>query len=682
MGKSKQKILIADDSAINRYILADMLGDEFEILEAEDGERAVAMLNKYGIEISLVLLDIVMPNMDGFDVLTFMNKYHWIDDIPVIMISAENSASCVERSYELGATDYISRPFDALVVRRRALNTIMLYAKQKRLIGLIADQIYEKQKSNSLMINILSHIVEFRNGESGLHVLHIGKMTNLLLNRLVQITDKYHLSRTDISLIGTASALHDIGKIAIPDGILNKPGKFTPEEFKIMQTHTVEGAAMLEHLPYYQNEPLVKVARDICRWHHERYDGCGYPDGLKGEDIPISAQVVSLADVYDALTSERVYKKAFPHKRAMEMIKNNECGAFNPVLLECLDDISESIQKELEIQSPVSEDRSEMRKMADEMVNHEDLANSERMLILLERERTKYQFFSSLSQEIQFEYIDAPPMLTISEWGANRLGQEEIIMNPYQNTKLLDAIGIDNLKGLADLLHHTTSEEPVVQFDCELKINGKSRWHHIIARANWSLEKTPQYQGAIGKAVDIHQEHLYMAHLNHVIQNDIVTGLLNFKNAKVNICEQMRNKPTSNFAMTVIEVELIKNITNKPDPIVSEQMLKYTAERLRQNIRGGDVATRVDGSRFIVFLEYRSNLLQIIERISTSMNCEFKQFTLSIRMGISTTEKSGYSYDSLFEHANIALNEVDGEKNERYCFYDTLTEQIDTKPSE
>ncbi len=526
MGKNKQKILIADDSAINRFILADMLGDQFEILEAEDGEQAVTTLHRLGIEISLVLLDIVMPNMDGFEVLSFMNKYRLIDDIPVIMISSENSASFVERAYEMGATDYISRPFDAHVVRRRALNTIMLYAKQRRLIGLITDQIYEKQKSNSLMINILSYIVEFRNGESGLHVLHIGKMTDILLNRLVQKTDKYHLSRTDISLIGTASALHDIGKIAIPDGILNKPGRFTPEEFKIMQTHSEEGAKLLERLPYFQNEPLVKVARDICRWHHERYDGKGYPDGLKGEEIPISAQVVSIADVYDALTSERVYKKAYSHERSIEMIFRGECGVFNPLLLECLLDVSEEIQKELEVNVLIGDDRREMQKIAEEMVNHEELAASERTLQLLEHERMKYQFFASMAQEIQFEFTAVPPMLSINEWGASRLGVDEVIMNPMKNQAFTDILGYGNLQALDDRLRSSTPDDPVVQFDCQIKINGKLRWHHIIARASWSSDDPAQYRGSIGKIVDTHHDHMSMMQLNHVASHDALTGLV------------------------------------------------------------------------------------------------------------------------------------------------------------
>ena len=226
----KQKILIVDDSEMNRSILADMLGEEYEIMEAEDGNEGVAMLQQHGHEIALVLLDIVMPNLDGFGVLTAMNRYHWIEEIPVIMISAERGSSHVERAFELGVTDFISRPFDALLVHRRVVNTILLYTKQKKLVSLVADQIYEKEHRSSLMIDILSNIVEFRNGESGLHVRHVQILTEMLLNVLMHKTDRYHLTQTDISIISTASALHDVGKISIDEHVLNKPGRLTPEE--------------------------------------------------------------------------------------------------------------------------------------------------------------------------------------------------------------------------------------------------------------------------------------------------------------------------------------------------------------------------------------------------------------------------------------------------------------------
>ena len=341
---SKLNVLIVDDSKLNREILSSMLHSEFNILEAASGEECLSMLEEYGTAISIVLLDIVMPGISGFEVLRVMNADHIIEDIPVIMISSDNSSSSVREAYEMGVSDYISRPFDAKVVYHRVFNTIKLYAKQRRLVKLVTDQINEKEKNNSMMIGILSQIVEFRNGESGLHVVHIRTLTEMLMEQLVKKTDKYKITNSEKMLIPTASALHDIGKIGIDDKILNKPGRLTPEEFEIMKTHAVIGAQMIESLEQYQNEPLIQIAHQICRWHHERWDGRGYPDGLKGDEIPISAQIVSIADVYDALVSERVYKKALPHEVALKMILDGECGQFNPILLDCLVDINQEIK--------------------------------------------------------------------------------------------------------------------------------------------------------------------------------------------------------------------------------------------------------------------------------------------------------------------------------------------------
>lgn len=343
----EQKILIVDDSEMNRALLLDILEEQYEVVEAENGLEAISILSERREEFSLMLLDIMMPEMDGFEVLSHITKHHWNNSFAVIMISADDSPVNIKKAYDLGAFDYISRPFDSTIVQRRISNTLFLYARQKHLERIIDEQLQEQEKNNKLMISILSHIVEFRNGESGMHVLNVQSITKCLLEQLKQHTDQYSLSQTDISLISTASALHDIGKISIPYEILNKPGKLTDEEFDVIKTHSMIGANMLLDLPIEQREnSLVKVASQICRWHHERYDGKGYPDGLEGEEIPISAQVVALADVYDALTSERCYKKAFSKEKALEMILNGQCGAFNPILLVCLQEVIDRLENE------------------------------------------------------------------------------------------------------------------------------------------------------------------------------------------------------------------------------------------------------------------------------------------------------------------------------------------------
>lgn len=493
-----QKILIVDDSEMNREILSEMLDAEYEIIEAENGEQAVALLQRNRAEISLVLLDVMMPVMDGYEVLRMMNANHWINDVPVIIISAERSTAFVDRAYELGVTDFISRPFDARIVRRRVDNTILLYAKQKKLEGLVTEQIYQKEKTSRLMVAILSHIVEFRNGESGLHVLHVQNYTEIMLRHLMQITDQYGISGDDAALISNASALHDIGKISIPDEILNKPGRLTKEEFEIMKTHSAVGASMLEELPLYLDEPLVKFAYEICRWHHERYNGGGYPDGLKGDEIPISAQIVSLVDVYDALTSDRVYKKALPHEKAVEMIMSGECGAFNPLLLQCFEEAAEEIRSEARSSVTVRSDEREIKLIADEMLRHE-LSSSQRTLNLFRHERMKNSFFSDVSDEFFFEYTVTLSTLSFSAGGAERLGVARYVMEPFRDGVLLSVIGEKDLEALCRAIRGTKPHEPAIEYHCQVRYTTGTRPVKIIGKPVWSEEDPPQFLGAVGK---------------------------------------------------------------------------------------------------------------------------------------------------------------------------------------
>ena len=346
--QNKSQILLVDDSAMNRMILKEILGGDYRILEAENGQECLEKMQAEAGNIALVLLDINMPVMDGFEVLKAMNANHTIEDIPVIMISSDDSDAAIRRSYELGASDYVNRPFDARIVYRRVTNTIKLYAKQRRLVQMVSDQIRARENNTDMLVGVLSHIVEFRNGESGAHVRHIRIITELLLHRLLEISSQYPITAEQQDNIPLASALHDIGKIGIDEKILNKPGKLTPEEFEVVKTHSMLGAEMLHQLENFNEQPLLQTAYEITRWHHERWDGRGYPDGLKGDEIPISAQLVALADVYDALTSERCYKKAFSHEKAVQMILNGECGAFNPLLLHCLTDMQTDLKVQLQ----------------------------------------------------------------------------------------------------------------------------------------------------------------------------------------------------------------------------------------------------------------------------------------------------------------------------------------------
>ena len=508
---TKQKILIADDSEMNRELLAAILEEEYDIIQVNDGVQAVDCLQRQAEEISLLLLDIVMPHMDGFEVLSYMNKEHWIDSIPVVIISSENSPIYIKRGYDLGAIDFIEKPFDANMVLRRSANAILLGAKQRRMTSIVSNQIYEREKSSKLMINILSHIVEFRNGESGLHVLHIQTITEMLLRQLVQKeNNRYALSKEQIRMITTASALHDIGKISIPDEILNKPGRLTAEEFAVIKGHSMAGANMLSELPLDQKEePLVKTAYEICRWHHERYDGGGYPDGLKGEEIPVSAQVVALADVYDALTSERCYKDAYSHEKAIEMILAGQCGAFNPLMLECLLDISSSLKKKMGYKSKERYEQTDLSDIASRFHDFE-MDSSEKIVQQLEFERMRYNFLAEGSRNIVFTYTISPPLLTFNQAGCKRSGITEPLFSPLQSGVLKDLVEEQSLKRLIRKITQATRETPDVTSNLFLT-DGKNPCHYRCkCRVIWTDGAEKGYTGVVGKLTDITDDYMVM----------------------------------------------------------------------------------------------------------------------------------------------------------------------------
>lgn len=344
----RQSVLIVDDSELNRKMLGQMLGSRFDIAEAASGEACLQLLEQNATGISIVLLDIHMPGIDGFTVLEEMNQKNLLEQIPVIMISSEDTVDAVRRAFDLGASDYISRPFDAKVVYQRIINTIQLYAKQRRLSAMAADLAFEKERASRMMIGILSQVVEKRNGESRDHVQRVAQLTSMLLAGLAQKTDRYPLTREMRRTIATAAALHDIGKMEICEDLLHKEGPLTEAERRTLQSHTLLGAQMLEEQPECRDDAFARTAYNICRWHHERYDGGGYPDGLQGEQIPIEAQVVGLADVYERLVSRPVDGHARTHSEVVQMICTGVCGAFNPLLLDCLQDMEVEIARAMQ----------------------------------------------------------------------------------------------------------------------------------------------------------------------------------------------------------------------------------------------------------------------------------------------------------------------------------------------
>ena len=497
----KQKILIVDDSEINRAMLKEILGEGYEYLEAENGLRAIEILRRR-TDIALVLLDLIMPEMDGFDVLRVMQCYAWQEEIPVIVISAAEDTRSVERAYDMGVADYIRRPFERVMVLRRVKNALMLYAKQKRLTRLVTDQVYEKEHNSVLMISILSHVVEFRNSESGLHVLHIRTLTDLLLHRLVQKTDRYQLDESDIARISTASALHDIGKIVIPEEILNKPGRLTAEEFAIIKNHTVAGAQMLQDLgqSIARDEPLLQVAHAICRWHHERWDGNGYPDRLKGDEIPIAAQVVALADVYDALTSERCYKHAYDHDTALRMILNGECGAFNPLLLDCLQKSSEQLRTELTRSEWDRGFRQETHRLSEEILHREALPRENHSQLLLEQEKERTDFYAAQCGGIRFDYDLLAGSVTVYDYHAEPLQQK--MVTDFAQGRGLGFLNEQDQRKLSKAISRATPEAPDVVLPVMVQRDGKPHLHRMALHTIWSGAGVRRCVNVLGQLTD------------------------------------------------------------------------------------------------------------------------------------------------------------------------------------
>lgn len=409
--EERQKILVVDDSKFNQELIMEILGEDYQYVVANDGLEAISILQK-DWTIDLMLLDINMPRMNGFEVLEYMNEYHWIKEFPVIVISAEEETSIIEKAYNLGAVEYIQRPFDAYIIKRRVMNTLVLYANQKRLTNVVINQVYEKEENNKIMINILSNVVGTYNKESCEHILHIRIATQMLLRRLVEKTDAYPLTESDIHLIATASSLHDIGKVGISKEILNKPTTLKDEEYEIMKSHTLIGAKMIKDMDYPEDKPLVKTAYEICRWHHERFDGKGYPDGLVGNEIPISAQVVSIADVFDALISNRVYKDAYDYKTAIQMIVEGKCGCFNPLLLECLKEIGTDIYVAFNNKYDYS-DYDEVQKLSGEILKSETLPYNDHSQRIIDFLQEKMEYFEMSNSKELFEYNPFIGELTI-----------------------------------------------------------------------------------------------------------------------------------------------------------------------------------------------------------------------------------------------------------------------------
>lgn len=421
--------------------------------------------------------------------------------------------------------DYVSRPFVPNVIRRRIMNTVLLHTKKQQLMSVLADRFYRQEKNTELMVDILGHAVECRSGEGGTHMTHVILVTGLLLQCPVGKTDRYHLEREDIEAIRVASGLHDIGKLQIPEEILTKPLSLTPEEYEIVKRHTQIGAKLITDLPIYQNERLVKYAIEICRWHHERWNGEGYPDGLKGDAIPIAAQVVSVADVYDALTSERCYKEALSHEKSMRMIHSGECGSFNPLLFECLDEIAVRLQKELSVVLHLDQGHSEARRTVEELYASRSEDSTTRVAIQLEEERGKRQFFSELTDELWFEYTTNPDAIALSASASKRTGLPKVVVDLAGSADFLAVVGTKTLDEIRGWAETATIDETYFETEAEIRLDGAMHWCKLAIMVTWSSTEAGRYNSLLGIIRDIDKSYRHLSDVQQALPHESAQAL-------------------------------------------------------------------------------------------------------------------------------------------------------------
>lgn len=686
-------ILIVDDVELNRAILSELFHDAYRILEASNGRQALDILREHRDDIVVVLLDIMMPVMDGYEVLESMNREKWLPRLPVVLITSENSDTASLRSYDLGVSDIINKPFNPSIVKRRVGNIIELYQHKVHLETLVSkqvetleDQARKINQANAFMIEALSSVVEFRSSESGQHIKRIRFTTRVLLEGLAMRHPKYGLTPLSMDKISLAASMHDIGKIAIPDSVLNKPGKLTADEFEIMKTHTIKGCDLLQSLNYSQTETFYRYCYDICRSHHERWDGRGYPDGLVGSRIPIWAQVVSLADVYDALTSERVYKPPYTHQQAVDMILGGECGAFNPELLEVF--ISEAPRLEkgphgLSEEQTLAEDLTPFDPFAEEAGEQAAARDAEvlsaRTLWLLEREREKYRIVSELSGDIVFSYDMGTDVLEFSEKYHTVFGRDTRVPGARERLAETDLILDEDRSLIEARLGGLTPQYPRCRLELRLLTGAAGyEWFEAYVHALWDADAGYECAGYIGKLVNIHERKAEASLLREQAHTDALTRLNNRPHTEERIAAALRSGADSHSALLFLDIDDFKSINDRFGHLVGDKVLRCLAGEIRRRVRESDVVGRVGGDEFIVFLRNVTSEADVARkagelcRMNGAALCSdipAEAGEISCSVGIAMNPEDGIEYEDLLAHADHALYQAKARGKRCYAFY-------------
>ena len=702
----KYTILIVDDDFFQRSVLTEQIlteqgdNDNFHIITADNGQEAIDILKERHQEISLVLLDIWMPDKDGFDVLIEMNQMDLREVIPVIVLSADRENAT--KAFDLGAFDFIEKGENSRIILQRMQNALKIYSTFEDLKEYARVEISARERNSDVIIAILSSVIAQVNHESGAHILPVKAYTNLLLNKLkekglIDYTDN------DIKIITQASSLHDIGKVNIGPGILNKRGVFTQSERNAMEKHSELGSAILDQMETYKDDKLVEAAKTICRYHHENWDGTGYPEKLEGREIPIEAQVVALADRYDALRSDRVYKPGYEHDDTINKLKEWHGKNFSPVLWEIFDENADELNRISQL--PLSSFEINVEREAQEMIGEiikknfapaiRDLDspmsaeeqynnNYQQLLEQMLEERNKYKFLSSISNEIQYEYKIKPDGTSIMEFNdeaAKILHLPIKIENPFTNEKFKDTFTQENMEHIISLLNssvHSESED-VIEDEMELVVDGDKKWFHFYILPTWTyVEETSSYirTGSIGKLVDSHENHQKMDELYQQATHDGLTGLLNKKAARSLIEEQIKTRPELGYALLIIDLDHFKEANDTYGHLFGDEVLQEFARRLVKSTRTGDIVARIGGDEFMLCSMVKGEETRpLTRRIYESIIGPYKEFNIGTSIGVATTEEVGNDYDELILHADEALYVAKKAGRGQYAFY----KEIDKK---
>jgi diguanylate cyclase (GGDEF)-like protein len=651
MGAGAPALLIVDDIELNRAMLFEMLRNQFEIIEAKSGQEALEILSQLGKRIALVLIDMVMPGMDGLALLSRMRAEGHVPGIPVMMIVPESQPEQAREALKLGAVDFIERPFNADIIKARATQIIKSAQARFCETQLPATPGREAQGTSRLAIEALATIVEFRSGETALHARRVGLMTRLLCQALRSRYAQYEMSDGVIEDIVCASALHDVGMIAVPESILTKPGPLTHGEFETIKQHTIFGARMIERMGEWNGGRFFPFSRDICLFHHERWDGSGYPHGLSGDEIPIWAQVVSLADVYDVLTGDRVYKHSVPHEKALEMIQSGECGAFNPKLMAALETIGARMLTVLE-----EIDSGENAGAAEEQL-------SARTINLIESERAQYRTFASLSGEVLFDYDCAGDRLTFSERFSDCFEGDMVIEGALKGGRAMAHVHRNDQGRLGEAIARASAGAPILRLEIRiLTKRGWYEWYEVVAQTLWTATEPAQCLQALGKLTNIDKSVRETTQLREQATRDVLTGLFNRVESERRIRQRLKDEPDSSGALLYIDVDDFKTFNDSRGHLYGDEVLRMVGRTIMQNIRDSDIAGRIGGDEFIVYLDrvHREkdvigNARRLIAALEKGRSVQSESVAVSVSIGIARCPKDGIDYESLLEKADKAM---------------------------